>query len=355
MSHSKRAREAAALAGRLEGARVVTDPSPPERQFPLRTAILAWGAAEPGATHHLVVQDDVELSPGFLRRVETGVRLFPDAALAFYANWSSMNGAAIRLAGAAGATWVHEMGTEYFPTLALALPARHVGDFVEFATALSRWWRDDDDVMREFLESRGIDAYVSVPSLVEHRDLESVAGNGDHGERRAAWFTAEPAHDPSYEALAHAINFCPWLNKCRALVLAQTVHDGRQMWIQRPWTDMAAAHGLDAADLRAGFDRLAGGSPRLQKTADDLGELFVFSLWLTSYLMGAAVRAGVPLRTLPGRGAPPAGPAIERAGLHTLAVGGSAWMPLPPSLLATYSAETAELAETGFAAGLTAG
>ncbi|WP_242903424.1 hypothetical protein [Actinomadura terrae] len=353
MSHSKRAREAAALAGRLDGARVVTDPSPPERQFPLRTAILAWGAAEPGATHHLVVQDDVELSPEFLRRVETGVRLFPDAALTFYANWSSMNGAAIRLAGAAGATWVQEMGTEYFPTLALVLPTKYVGDFVEFATTLSCWWRDDDDVMREFLESRGIEAYVSVPSLVEHCGLESIAGNGDHGERRAAWFTAEPAYDPSHEALAHSIDFCPWLNKCRALVLARTVHNGRQLWIQRPWTDMAAAHGLDARDLRASFDRLTAPSPRLQKTADDLGELFVFSVWLTSYLMGTAVRSGVPLRTLPGFGAPPAAPAIERAGLHTLAVGGCAWMPLPPSLLATYSAETAELTETGFTTGLT--
>lgn len=32
--------------------------------------------------HHLVVQDDVELSDRFLRRVTSGTRLFPNAVLA---------------------------------------------------------------------------------------------------------------------------------------------------------------------------------------------------------------------------------------------------------------------------------
>jgi hypothetical protein len=356
MSHPKRAREARTLARRLDGARIVTDPAPTAQQSPLRTAIRSWRAVAPGATHHLVVQDDVQLSEAFLRRVDSAVRLFPDAALALYSNWSARNAAAIRLAGAAGATWVDEMGTEYFPTLAVVLPARHIEDYVQFATAHSAWWRDDDEVMREFLDTRDIDAYVSVPSLVEHGSLESVAGNVWHGERRAVWFTMEPAYHDSHEALAHSIDFCPWMNKGRALTLVRISQGGRRHWIQRPWTDMAEPFGLDTGDLRGSFDRLTAHLPRLRKARDDLGELFVFSLWVTAFLMGTVVQAGgVPVRVLAGPGHPPDGPPITRAGLHTLALGASSWLSLPGSLLDTYATETTDLAETGFAAGLSGG
>jgi hypothetical protein len=356
MSHPKRAREARALARRLDGAQIVTDPAPKARQSPLRTSILSWRAVAPGATHHLVVQDDVEPSEEFLRRVDAAVRLFPDAALAFYSNWSARNAAAIRLAGAAGATWVQEMGGEYFPTLAVVLPARHIDDYVEFATAHSAWWRDDDEVMQEFVETRDIDAYVSVPSLVEHGSLESVAGNVSHGERRAVWFAAEPAYHDSHEALAHSIDFCPWMNKGRALALVRVSHRGRRQWIQRPWTDMVEPFGLDAGDLRGSFERLTAHAPRLRKARDDLGELFVFSLWLTAFLMGTVIRAGgVPVRVLSGPGHLPGEPPITRAGLHTLAIGASSWLTLPESLLTTYATETTDLAETGFTTGLAGG
>jgi hypothetical protein len=354
MSHPKRARQARDLARRLNGARIVTDPAPTAQQSPLRTAIRSWRAVAPGATHHLVVQDDVELSEEVLRRVEAAIRLFPDAALALYSNWSARNAAAIRLAGAAGATWVHGLGGEYFPTLAVVLPAHRIEDYLEFATAHNVWWQDDDEVMRDFLDSRGIDAYISVPSLVEHRGLESVAGNVSHGERRAVWFTAKPTYPDSYEALAEAIDFCPWMNRGRALALVGVSHRGRREWIQRPWTDMVEPYGIDAAELRGAFDRLTMRSPRLQKAAGDLGDLFVSSLWVTAFLMGTVVRAGtISVRVLTGSGLLPADePPIARAALHTLAIGASSWLPLPESLLATYSAETTDLVETGFAAGL---
>jgi hypothetical protein len=202
MSHPRRSREASALAGLLEDARVVFDPEPGDDPSPLKTALHAWRAVEPGATHHLVVQDDIELTDGFLRRVRAGVQLFPDSALAFYCNWNSVNGAAVRLAAAAGATWAEETGAEYFPTLAMVLPSRHIAAYLEFAAPFAGLWRDDDELMREFLASKGIGAVLSVPSLVQHGLLPSLAGNASHGIRRAACFSPRSVPDGAGEALA---------------------------------------------------------------------------------------------------------------------------------------------------------
>ena len=353
MSHPKRAKEAQALARRLDGARVITDPHPDVNPSALKTAIHAWGAVAPGATHHLVVQDDVELSDEFIDRVHSGIRLFPDAVLAFYSNWSSQNAAAIRLSAAAGATWVRETGVEYFPTLALVLPSGYIGEYLDLARFYSTsFWHEDDDLMRQFILDRGIDAYLSVPCLVEHGNLESIAGNMWHGERRAPCFTVTPAHEPSYEALAHSLEYCPWMTYNRTLLMARAVYRDRPIWIKRPWTDMAAPFALDPAALRGSCDKLVSRSPRLQKAQDELGELVVFSLWLTSFLMGTLLRAGkVPVRVLSGDPVQGGDP-LRRAGLHTIAAGAAGWTALPVSLLATYSAETTELAEEGFTSGL---
>jgi hypothetical protein len=347
MSHPLRSQAASALARRLEGARVVTDPEPGDAPSPLKTALHAWRAVEPGATHHLVVQDDIELSEGFLRRVAAGITLFPDSAIAFYANWNSVNGAAVRLAAAAGATWVTDTGAEYFPTLAMVLPAGHIDAYLEFATPFARLWRDDDEVMREFLISRGIDAVLSVPSLVQHGSVESLAGNAAHGIRRAASFSARAEPDGAHEVLAHSIPCIPWFKAGRVLAM---IRDAGPDYLRRPWTRLLGPLGLDAACLRGEFEAFAGSGDGLQKAREDLGDMFSYSLWLTAYLMGASVRGGgVPVRALADGSAADAGAPI---GLDTLAVGGSVGTVIPARLVRMYWSETADLAEHGFASGL---
>ncbi|HCT76466.1 MAG TPA: hypothetical protein DGG94_10255 [Micromonosporaceae bacterium] len=353
MSHPKRAVEARTLASRLEEARVVIDPAPMGAPSPLKTAIHAWRAIAAGATHHLVVQDDIVLSDEFLQRVRAGVALFPDAALTFYANWSSRNAAAIRLAAGAGATWVQEMTGEYFPTLAMVLPAKYIEDYTDLATRFSAWWSDDDDMMREFLMTRDIDAYATAPCLVEHGSLDSVAGNHSHGARQAACFSPQSGQELPYEALAHSIDFVPWMSAGRGQALVRITHEGRQDWLRRPWTDLIEPFELDAADLKNSFDRLIAGSARLQKTSNDLGDIFTFALWVTSYLMGTVKRAHrVPVRLLVGEALRDGDESIVRAGLHTIAAGGCGWTNLPMPVLATYSTETTELAEAGYYCGL---
>lgn len=339
MSHPRRAQSAAALARRLAGARVVTDPEPGHAPSPLKTALHAWRAVEPGATHHLVVQDDVELSDGFLRRVAAGVTLFPDSAIACYANWNSVNGAAVRLAAAAGATWTTDTGAEYFPTLAMALPARHIDAYLEFAAPFARLWRDDDEVMREFLSSAGIDAVLSVPSLVQHGTMESLAGNAAHGVRRAACFAARAEPDGTREALAHSIARIPWLKAGRVLAM---VRDTSGEYRRRPWPD--------AACLRGRFEAFVASSGQLDKAREDLGDMLTHALWLTAYLMGTIVRdGGVPVRVLADGSVPPRG---ARTGLDTLAAGAIVGTVIPPRLVGTYRSETMDLAEHGFATGL---
>jgi hypothetical protein len=350
MSHPRRNHEANLLAQRLEGARVVCDPEPGDEPTPLKTALHAWRAVEPGATHHLVVQDDIDLSDGFLRRVRAGVRLFPDSAIAFYCNWNSANGAAVRLAAAAGATWAEETGAEYFPTLAMVLPSRHIDAYLEFAMPFAGLWRDDDEVAREFLVGRGIGAVLSVPSLVQHGQLPSLAGNAAHGVRRAACYSARTPPADLREAFAHSTAHIPWLKAGRVLSMVRS--EAPPEYLRRPWTQMLAPLGLDAADLRSRFEKLTVRDTRLDKVRADLGDLFVYSLWLASYLMGAVTgQDAVPVRVL-AEGTPDAAGLMARAGLDTLAAGATIGTVIPAGLVAAYRSEAAALTENGFSDGL---
>jgi hypothetical protein len=284
--------------------------------------------------------------------VRAGVRLFPDAVLTFYANWSSQNGAAVRLAAAAGATWVEDNGVEYFPTLAQVMPASYVDDYIDVAMPFAHWWIDDDDVMREFLTSRGAAAYFSAPCLVEHGTLKSLIGNDPQGARLAACFDMAPGHDGSHEALAHSLDYVPWLTAGRVLSMVRTDIGGKHQYLRRPWTALLEPLGLDAGELRNGYGALVARNPRLQKAGDDLGGLFTYSLWLTSCLMGVVLRRNkVPVRVL--SGAPRAVDPMAWAGLSTLAPGAIRGTLLPAQLLDIYSAETTELTEAGFTNGMT--
>jgi hypothetical protein len=130
---------------------------------------------------------------------------------------------------------------------------------------------------------------------------------------------------------------------------------GGHEYLRRPWTALLGPLGLDAGELRNGYDALVARSPRLQKASDDLGDLFTYSLWLTSCLMGVVLRRNkVPVRAL--GGAPRAVGPMARAGaagLSTLAPGAIRGTLLPAQLLDIYSAEATELTETGFSNGMT--
>ncbi|MEE3918910.1 Gfo/Idh/MocA family oxidoreductase [Micromonospora sp. BRA006-A] len=84
-------------------ARVVTDPDPDGVPSPLRTAKVAWRAVADGATHHLVLQDDIRLIRSFATQVHRAIAARPEHGISLYSHWDSpQNSYLVRRAVIAG-------------------------------------------------------------------------------------------------------------------------------------------------------------------------------------------------------------------------------------------------------------
>ncbi|MFJ8849181.1 hypothetical protein [Streptomyces sp. NPDC102437] len=94
MAHPVRLPQAQDLAARLRLDGLALDPDPEGPLSALRTALVAWAAVTPRASHHLVVQDDVDAPVELLEIVGRAAARLPDEALVFYTNWHARNGAA---------------------------------------------------------------------------------------------------------------------------------------------------------------------------------------------------------------------------------------------------------------------
>ncbi|MEU3017485.1 hypothetical protein ABZ635_08860 [Nocardiopsis sp. NPDC007018] len=186
MTHPQRLAHAKQLVATAGLSGIVQDPAPDMPSSPIRTALRAWGAVAPEASHHLVVQDDILTVPFMTDLVIKCVQRHPRAALAFYSNWNSRNGTLVRLAALAGASWIDAAPLEYTPTLALCLPADVARDFARHTTDPIA--PDDDAAMARFLREREIPVLLSVPNVIEHMGVESLSGNNHHGIRRATCF-----------------------------------------------------------------------------------------------------------------------------------------------------------------------
>lgn len=186
ITHPDRAARAARLvAGAPPGLLdVVVDPEPGGPPTALRSTLRAWSAVPAAATHHLVLQDDVVLAPGFFEHAGRAAAAFPSAALAFFANWNSRNGAAVRVGALTGADWVGA-ASEYTPCAALLLPAEVAAGYGGFARGRPAGW-SEDVIMNRYLRARGVPTYVAVPNPVEHARLPSLLGNDGHGVRLSA-------------------------------------------------------------------------------------------------------------------------------------------------------------------------
>lgn len=166
--------------------RVVEDPDPDGPPSPLRTAKRAWAAVAPGATHHLVLQDDVTPVPGFAELVLRAVRARERHAVALYSNWNSpRNAYLVRAAAAAGQAWAPLGHDEWVPTLGLVLPAEGALRLAAHLAALPDDERDDDEAVVTFCAREGYPVVATLPHLLEHGDGPSLAGNDAHGARHA--------------------------------------------------------------------------------------------------------------------------------------------------------------------------
>ncbi|WP_344581515.1 hypothetical protein [Streptomyces lunalinharesii] len=289
MTHPKRRAAAERLArsappGALH---VVMDPDPAGKPSVLRTALCAWEAIEDGATHQLVVQDDMILSDTFFERARLAIAEMPHAALALFALWDSRNGAAVRFGALAGARWVGAVN-EYFPCVAIILPREVASGFAAFGRRHLDSW-PDDILMNRYLRANGIPAYVSVPSLAEHEDHGSISGNAFRGPRRSVCFV--PRDVPGREgARLTDLRVLPFFKQgvAQCAVRLDDPGDGAAPRTARGadrWLHLDCEHYLEGVGVR--LERHQSAIVRMAEvTTPEAAE----GAWLTAFTMGFVQR-----------------------------------------------------------------
>ncbi|MFF3867603.1 hypothetical protein [Micromonospora sp. NPDC001898] len=313
MAHPARQAAAERLAVALAefDAGVATDPEPGRPGGTLRTSRMAWSRVAPGATHHLVVQDDSVLASDFVRRALAGTRALPGHALGLFTEWGSFTSYALRIAALAGADWV-EVVDGYMPAQALILPAEVAREFDRYAERATTGDEPDDEVLLGFLRAMGVPMVVSVSNLVQHGDEVSIAGNGWHGLRKAACWPADPV-TPGETVLDRIalVPFFSWFTGdaiCRFRDRPAT-----EDWRQVPAIDLLRAYGLGDDDVRR---LIADGGPQRPAEGEVPGHL-------TQALVTAAVAVGLLAGEcgVPADGARTKEP-VAAAALATLVPGG---------------------------------
>ncbi|MFI9747069.1 hypothetical protein [Streptomyces sp. NPDC052494] len=158
----------------------------------MRTAKLAWAAIEPGATHHVVFQDDIHPVAEIADDLLAAVAARPDHGISLYVNWNSpQNSYLVRRSAALGSPWAPLSPREYTPTLGLVLPAGAAADLAAYLSTLPDHLRDDDEMVTLFCRGAGIPVVAAVPHLLDHGGDRSLAGNDSHGSRHATVFGTE--------------------------------------------------------------------------------------------------------------------------------------------------------------------
>lgn len=204
--HPRRAAIVPALVDAIGGhVEVVSDPAPDDPfPSPWRTYAHALERTPIRATHRVILQDDVFVCRDFARAVEDAVAARPDRLLSlFVAGAPAEHARAVRQACQADHPWCELDYMRWCPAVALVWPIRLIPACLEFVEA-QRWpdaFRADDEIIGRFLRQARERPLATVPSLVEHPDVEPslvgdrTAAGRDHG-RVAACFI-HPDCDPT--------------------------------------------------------------------------------------------------------------------------------------------------------------
>jgi hypothetical protein len=275
--------------------RVVEDPDPGGPPSPLRTAKRAWAAIAPGATHHVVLQDDILPMAGFADYLHQAVAANPDDGLTLSVQQTSpRNSYAVRRAAMAGRPFAEMSAVEWTPTLALALPAAHAEELARYLAELPDSYVDDDHLVTSFCTERGIRVLASVPNLVEHADVVSLSIYGDEGRRPVtvydehwklppAWWETTgrgpvPAPErPEGGGLAVELRE----SRCGLRPLSSGAGEPLEHPFTWEWRDHATLAGVPAEEVVATW-RAAGGP-------DTLRPALTLEVWAAAFLLGADV------------------------------------------------------------------
>ncbi|SBU94106.1 hypothetical protein YW5DRAFT_04624 [Streptomyces sp. Ncost-T6T-1] len=284
-------------------ARVVPDPDPTGPPSPLRTAKRAWSAVNPEATHHVVIQDDVHPCPDFADHLRSVIQLRPDRAIALYVNWNSPENSYLsRRAVTLGSSWAPLSPLEYTPTLGLVLPAEWARQLGSYLFELPDSLRDDDEMVARFCRERGIAVIAALPTLLDHGDGSSLAGNETHGERRSVLFAGDlargaarwnPVHPAEPELVRRrdrstTTEFVVELvnSTCRLRFTrpgAGEAVDHLYGWYWQDWTELI---GVDRCRVRAAWEEFVGEE---RSAADVWDDEYAYEVWAAGYLLGVDV------------------------------------------------------------------
>ncbi len=278
MCHPSRAEQARLLVTRHPElrARVIEDPDPTGPPSAIRTAALAWGAADPAASHHLVLQDDAALTGDFVRQAITAISARPDALVSFFAHWISRSSYAVRLAALRGTYWAAVV-SDKVPTVAAALPTERAIGFARYLESACGPGDHDDVVIHKYLTSLDVPLLITVPNLADHLPVPSVAGHDFLGERSSVCFP--PETDPDFFAASPLLpTFTPHLDPRDGAANCYLRRDPHGFdWAVVP-TEVALAD--------RGYD-LTGSRPAAHAEAADPA---LVRFWQTAFALGVALR-----------------------------------------------------------------
>jgi len=162
----------------------------------LATALRAWQSVADGATHHLVLQDDVIPSPDFAGRLSRAIDADPDRVFALFSEWGSKTAQTVRLAALGGYGWA-SVADAFLPAPAVLMPATTAKDFAGYlADRVAKGEKRDAFLLFHYLRAQGRQPQVCVPNLVQH-DVPlhiSLLPNGKvRGPRRTACYPGSAA------------------------------------------------------------------------------------------------------------------------------------------------------------------
>ncbi|MFH9665805.1 hypothetical protein ACH4LQ_11100 [Streptomyces globisporus] len=272
---------------------MTTDPDPTGPRSPLRTAKLAWAAANEDATHHLVLQDDAVLCEDFADTLLAAVAGRPDRVLALYSNWNSpWNSYLVRRAAAQGGAWAELHPSEWTPTLGLLMPAALARDLARHLASVPDEVKDDDEVIGAYLRARGLSVLATVPHLVDHLGARTLSGHdgefhatvfaGGSPLPAAHWAAFPPSEDKEPRPVPSQPAYSVHLVDSRCLVFPDRPgapepvgHDFG--WY---WYDWCRVLGVNPDTV------LDGLSDHLPALATNVPDYLTAELWAAGFLLG---------------------------------------------------------------------
>jgi hypothetical protein len=177
---------------------IAYDPEPDGDPTAIRSALEAWSAVADTATHHLVLQDDVEPCAQFDRLLGDVVSLAPRSAICLFTIWMGRRAQRLRLAASLGHRLIVTSPQNISPE-AIVMPSGHARAYAALLRdqlASDRIDSRDSPLLQALLHRRAVPVVVTIPNLVDHdtRALPTLMPRTGRpaGIRRSAYFVTDP-------------------------------------------------------------------------------------------------------------------------------------------------------------------